>query len=496
MAGKTETNYTRKAVRGTAVIFIGLFVAAFISYLVRMFLARVLTQTEFGLFYAVFNFVIFFTFFRAFGLNSAVAKFIPEYLVKKKYDDIKTLLVVSVIVQLILSVGFILVIVFLADFLSVYYFKEPYAAHVVSVFSIIFIVMIFDDLLKKAFQGFQNMKLFSIMEAGRNIVVLILILIFFKLGRGVMGPVWAYLLASIVMFAAFFPSFLKLFSFFKYKVKITREFIINLFNYSIPIIIFGFGYEIISTVDILILTYFRDLIEVGIYSTVLPTGMLVLFLGRAVGLMLFPMSSELWARKEYKKLSEGFSRLTKYVLIIIVPIILGLIAFSKLFLTVFFGKVYSPGAVALQILLIGTLFYAFALLNNNLLSGIGNPRIVAKIILSSALVNFIANMILIPPFGMQGAALGTTISYIFGLIYSKYYVRKIVKVEFPWKDMGKILLSGILFLLVVTVLKSVLNINILLEVVLVVGIASAVYLGLIFGLKLLSLAEIKRIIKA
>ena len=52
--------YTKRLVRGGAFLFVMSVVAAFVSYFIRIILARNLSPAEYGLFYAVFAFVTFF----------------------------------------------------------------------------------------------------------------------------------------------------------------------------------------------------------------------------------------------------------------------------------------------------------------------------------------------------------------------------------------------------------------------------------------------------
>ena len=70
-------SYTERIVKGSAwVFFIGV-AATIIGYLLRIFLARTLTVTEFGLFYAVLAFLSFFYWFKELGIGSDLVKYIP-----------------------------------------------------------------------------------------------------------------------------------------------------------------------------------------------------------------------------------------------------------------------------------------------------------------------------------------------------------------------------------------------------------------------------------
>ena len=82
--------YAEKLAKGSLIIFAFSITTAIIGYLLRVYLARNLTVAEFGLFYAVMALVSFFWLVKDLGVGTTLVKFIPEFLVKKKYSEIKS----------------------------------------------------------------------------------------------------------------------------------------------------------------------------------------------------------------------------------------------------------------------------------------------------------------------------------------------------------------------------------------------------------------------
>ena len=188
-------NYTKKAFRGIGIIFIMNLLANLIAYSTRIVLARNLTTAEYGLFYAVFTFVIFFLFFRNLGLGQALIKHIAEFKVKKKYDEIKTIIISTALFQFLSSLIFGIIFFVLADFLAKYYFKNPLASLMLKILVLYTILSIFFIILKNIFRGFQNFKIFSLVEFSKNLIVLLIIIIFFIAGeKNIFVPIIAYVL--------------------------------------------------------------------------------------------------------------------------------------------------------------------------------------------------------------------------------------------------------------------------------------------------------------
>ena len=80
--------YKEKAIKRAGIVFVISIIAAFIGYLIRMVLARELTPADYGLFFAAFTLFKFSGLFWKLGLDEALIKYIPDFQVKKKLEQI------------------------------------------------------------------------------------------------------------------------------------------------------------------------------------------------------------------------------------------------------------------------------------------------------------------------------------------------------------------------------------------------------------------------
>ena len=474
----------RKLVFDASLVFIISLFAAVLGYLVRMVLSRQLILEEFGLFYAVLTFVTFFSVFRDLGLSQSLTKFIPEFLVKKEYEKVKSsikfVFIANIIISILLAALFILFSSFLAD----NYFKSALAKPVLIILSLYFVLYSIYTVFISIFVGFQKSRLYSLDLFLRNLFVLIGIFVF--AGKGVNSPAFAYLF-SLIFGAIIFTVFLfRLFDFSEYKQKISKKLAGTLFRFGFPLMFATVGFIIISQVDTLILTYFRPISEVGIYNVVLPTATLLNMVGSSLALAMIPLISEFWVSKKYLEVKSLIKSVYQRAFIIIVPIGFIIFVFSDFVLKVLFGESFVSGSLALKILSIGAIFFSFAIVNNSILVAVGNPKKVTITILVAAVINLVLNLLLIPTYGLAGAAVATMVSYIFVLLLSTYFVSKSVKIDVPLLDWFKIFLSGFIFILFVDYLRKVLELNVWLEVFVVVLFGLVVYflLLVIFRIKL------------
>jgi O-antigen/teichoic acid export membrane protein len=58
-------------------------------------------------------------------------------------------------------------------------------------------------------------------------------------------------------------------------------------------------------------------------------------------------------------------------------------------------------------------------------------------VLTAAAVNIVLTVVLVRPFGIEGAAFAALVSYILYTIMAAYYGRKVVKISVPWLDVLK-----------------------------------------------------------
>ena len=155
--------------------------------------------------------------------------------------------------------------------------------------------------------------LFSSVDLVKNVLLLLLIIIFVNGGAGIFGPALAYLLVCPILFFIYLPATLRRFPFLRIKTAKFKETSFKVASFGIPLFATALGSKIIGYIDTLILTYFRTPFEVGVYNAILPTALTILYLGTAVATPMFPLASELWSRNQKEKLAQGMELIHRYM---------------------------------------------------------------------------------------------------------------------------------------------------------------------------------------
>lgn len=486
-------SYIKKLIEGSSFIFIIGILAAFIAFLTRIVLTRNLSLEEYGLFCAVFVFVSFFSFLRNLGLGASLIKYIPEFRVKERFDLIKSVIIITSSLRIFISLVFAIAFFLLSDFLAIHYFHNPLASQLLKILSVFFLLSALIDITRNLFEAFQKPFWFPFVDFSKNLFVLGFILLFFYFGLGVLSPVLAYLAMVFMLPLIFLPVILRSFKFSKYKLVLSKELVKKFFIFGMPFVFVSISAIVIAQVDTLLLTYFRSLEEVGIYNVVLPFSLLLLQFSSAISVILFPMCSEFWAKGQKERLINAVNFIYRYSFMVVIPLGLLIFYFTPSLLRIFFGEDYLPGSSAMRILLVGVMLYSIANINQYVIAGIGKPKIVAKIVGLSALFNLLGNLVLIPIYGIIGAAIMTSLSYILSLVLSLIYLKRLIGLKISIKLWAKILFSGLLMLLIIFGLNKLLILPIWPKLIVFSLVALICYLIFLLRLKLVSIEGIKSI---
>jgi|GEM_PF-1144249 len=487
--------YLRSTIHKSIAVLVLTLLSAIFGYLFRIILARNLTVTEYGLFYTMFAFVALFTTVVDLGLMQSVAKTIVELRLKHQFSKIKGVILSTATYQIAVSVIFSGVFIALLPYFYENYFgiadTTPFLLMLVW-----FITIPLDMTFKGCFLGFQKVTIHSAIDPIKIISSVILTYAFFLTGFGLLSPFIAYALINIIMFIMFLPSFLKLFpNFISTKVELTKPLFKEVFLYGVFLASASLCWAIITYTDSVMITFFRNTTETGLYQVALPLSNTLLYVVGSLNIVAYPLFTHLAAKKESTKILQGIELLYNYLFIGLIPIALVLFAFPELIITLLFGVKFLDAAQAMRVLVFGALMFSLASFNTNLLASTGKAKLVAIFSAFTAVLNVILNITLIPLYGFMGASIATTISFLFLAIISLFAIKRHHLVQLPVIKWALNFGIGLVLILFISWAKSAIKINPWLELA-VIGILSAgIYMVLLVIFKVFSISAFKELLK-
>ncbi len=192
---------------------------------------------------------------------------------------------------------------------------------------------------------------------------------------------------------------------------------------GLPLMFFGAMHIISSQTDVLMLGALKGAEAVGIYVVVNRLASLIVFVLTAVNSVLAPNIASLYAEGKIEQLQRVITKSSRAVFFASFCIAGSLMGFSYWFLLLF-GQDFTQGQNTLIILCVGQLVNAAAGPVALILNMSGYENYTAMSIASSAILNVILNVLLIPQWGIEGAAIATASSMIILKIFSLIWVRK------------------------------------------------------------------------
>ncbi len=183
-----------------------------------------------------------------------------------------------------------------------------------------------------------------------------------------------------------------------------------------------------TNVDILMLGILRPMDDVGVYSIAIKLSNLVAFPLMVTNIVLAPIFSKYLSENKKEKLQKIVTQISSLAFLTALLIGGGLFIFRS-FILKQFGSQFTFGASSLVLLISGQLFSVFAGSVGYLLMMAGKENLVAITIGIGIIINIILNYLLIPIYGMYGAAVATSITIVFFNVFNYYWQRKHVGIK-------------------------------------------------------------------
>lgn len=395
----------------TLILKVGGFLLSYIFYFV---LARLYGAEVMGIFALAITLAGIFALIGNAGMDNAIVRFVAENMAHEKFTRVKAAYKKSLHIVLPLSIAASLVMYIASSFLANRLFHKPEMLEPFRIIAFAIPFMVFTGLNVGALRGLkkigQSFIFQTVLPPLFNIIALTGIT--YILLKGYLAPIYANVLSASV--GAFISGFLIIKSIRSLDTKIVSQEHLGykeLLKVSLPMSITSAMVFIMGWTDVLMLGIFTTSEEVGIYRVALKIGMITSICLVAVNSIAAPKFAELYFKNETERLSNIIKKSSKLIFWSSFPILLMLALFSEQVLSVF-GNKFTQGHSALIILCIGQFVNASCGSIGVFLNMTGNQNIIRNAMFAGVVVNIILNYILIPIYGITGAAIATAIGTI------------------------------------------------------------------------------------
>jgi stage V sporulation protein B len=203
------------------------------------------------------------------------------------------------------------------------------------------------------------------------------------------------------------------------------------------------SFMIMKSLDIPILSLFFDYANVGVYS-VADTVSSVLFSMTAFSLPIISSVSEAWTRKDDVLMKKYVKISVKYPLLLGLPLTILIFVLAEPIVVGIYGSAFQEAVMPLQILIVGTFLLMFGYTLSSVLIGIAKPKLAGMLMAGAALQYIISLFVLVPFFGLTGAAISLTLTGVTSLVSIPIFIKYHLKTD-VFSGLPKLLLSGAIF---------------------------------------------------
>ncbi|MDA2913814.1 polysaccharide biosynthesis C-terminal domain-containing protein [Acidobacteriia bacterium AH_259_A11_L15] len=200
---------------------------------------------------------------------------------------------------------------------------------------------------------------------------------------------------------------------------------------SLPMFSIAVMSLVIGWADIFLLGVWEPSQQVGIYGAAVRLSVLISFVLIAVNTALGPKFAALYARNERAEMGRLARRMAIGMALFALPLLLLFLAAPGWVLG-WFGPEFRAGAVALMILAVGQYVSVATGSVGSLLLMSGHEKDYRTVMVVAAGSNLLLNLLLIPRYGMEGAAVATAASLVLAnLLAATVVYRKLSILTLP-----------------------------------------------------------------
>jgi O-antigen/teichoic acid export membrane protein len=367
------------------------------------------------------------------GFNTSIVRFVSEYRAKEWNDLIRrlygNLIKYAGLSGTVLGVGLILG----SDLLAERYFKDPVMSMPLKITGIILPLVVTSTINVEFIRGLKRIQ---ISEFFRTLILQLVALIgtailsFSELR--VIDPLIYYALGALLAVigtSTFIWRFLKGLSFSENIPEMAPPVFSfkSHFLISLPMILTSFIQLLNGRVDLLMLGYFADTGVAGVFGMAFKLSIITNFVIGALKAIAMPKISELFWSQKTKELKRVVHFSTLLIFGFALPVSLALFFFPEFILSLI-DEEFTDGSNVLRIFAVMQLINSGSGMVAVFLNMSGNQLFFTKLVAFTTTLNIVLNLILIPRYGMEGAAIATLISNatwnLVGVrfIYKKYRI--------------------------------------------------------------------------
>jgi len=415
--------HLNEILKGSAITFVLKIAGMLLGYALIFIISRNYGADGVGLYSIAINTLIFLSMIAVMGLNISILRYAGQFNQNSDTTKLKLLYQHACELSLPLSLVFALILYLCAGKIAIYLFHNSIYTEIFRVAAFILPFFVAQDINVEFIRGIKKLKISEYFRSVNRplFTICLLPVAVILINRSPALPVYTLgigvCLGSIYTFI-FIKKHLKTGCSIS-KNKFSKK---ELIYTSFPMMITSVASFAMGNVSIFLLEIFSTTDVAGIFSVAYKIAMFINIALVVVNTISAPKFSELFWAKKYKELQVVLDHSSKLIFTSSLTMALILLCFTEFALSIF-GDEFVQGKFTLIILVVGQMFNAMTGSVGIFMNMTGRQKILRNAFLLASLFNISLQIVLIPIFGIEGAALGCMAGSIAVNVFSVAYVR-------------------------------------------------------------------------
>ncbi len=409
--------------RGTALVFIIRILASIITFLLTLIIVKQLGAEKSGAYFFIISFLMFLGAFSSFGLFNAVLK---EVSINKENSQYTSNIMTKAIILIFIGSVMSSVMVYIYNYLSVQFnFVNPIINEYIFYIVLSLFPFTLTFLFSNYFQATKNLIISMIMlNFGYQSIMLLILTVYSISSTEELLRIFdiSILIIVIIGFVIYF---------FRHKNSIkhtTDKTFQSLLFLSTPMMIAHIVSQLNNFSGQLLLSIYATPTDISLFAVSMRIAILMSFLIMAVNRIVAPKFAVLYKDGDIKKLEEVVLFSNKLLLFFSLPILIIIIVFGHEILNLF-GSEFKNAYNVLVIVTSGQFIASLSGTVVFLLQMTGSEKVIRNNILISTLISLSFGLIIVPIYGVIGAAIMTFLSLVTVNLLSCYKAYKILGIN-------------------------------------------------------------------
>lgn len=415
-----------------------------LSFVFWVTIWKTLPPYDAGIIATVMNTIILVTAASTLGMEVAMSKMVSEF--SRKNAQAKINYLVGFSNKLLLGVNAAVAVSFLA---AVMFFGLEMNLPLSGIVAISAGIMIFPFVISTGavLQGRQNMKRIFQTNLASNVVKLAVAGVMIFAGFGFMGPLYAIVAAAAVV-VILRKDVLLIGKRAKKKIDV-RGF---MKKYSLPSLATVISWSTFTNTPVIILTLVDTLKSSGIFSAATSMINPLIVIPSLASSALFPITSSLMVtRDRMRTQSTMIKSVVRYTVAIMLPVWVAYIFFSDALVVLFARPEYMEAVSIIPIMAFAAMFRGLGDIFIYSLYAIRRTSDSRNISIMAAVIFLASSLYLTPMMGITGMVWSFVFSVVVFTVVSYVFLRRALRFELPWSDIGKIVLGSAVMFVVLAV---------------------------------------------